>query len=126
MPSFDITSEVDMVALRNAVEGANRKITGRYDFKGTDARVEQADKLLGFQRTVQQAREAGKQEGRGLWRRYFLVRDAFASLGPAAVLTVHRSQGSTFTWTFHFTGLDEEMRQFRIKRQSSHLKTKGS
>ncbi len=46
MPSFDITSEVDMVALRNPVEGANRKITGRYDFKGTDARVEQADKLL--------------------------------------------------------------------------------
>ena len=46
MPSFDITSEVDMVALRNVVEGANRKITGRYDFKGTDARVEQADKLL--------------------------------------------------------------------------------
>ena len=46
MPSFDITSEVDMVALRNAVEGANRKITGRYDFKGSDARVEQVDKLL--------------------------------------------------------------------------------
>ena len=46
MPSFDITSEVDMVALRNAVEGANRKITGRYDFKGSDARVEQAEKLL--------------------------------------------------------------------------------
>jgi exodeoxyribonuclease-5 len=49
-----------------------------------------------LQRLRQQAREAGKQEGRGLWRRYFLVRDAFASLGPAAVLTVHRSQGSTF------------------------------
>ena len=46
MPSFDITSEVDMVALRNAVEGANRKITGRYDFKGSDARVEQTEKLL--------------------------------------------------------------------------------
>ena len=44
MPSFDITSEVDMVALRNAVEGANRKITGRYDFKGTDARVEQGNR----------------------------------------------------------------------------------
>ena len=28
--------------------------------------------------------------------RYFLIRDAFASLGPAAVLTVHRSQGSSF------------------------------
>jgi len=49
-----------------------------------------------LQRLRQQAREAGKSDGRGLWRRYFLVRDAFASLGPAAVLTVHRSQGSTF------------------------------
>ena len=46
MPSFDIMSEVDLVALKNAVEVANRKITNRYDFKGTDARVEQSDKLL--------------------------------------------------------------------------------
>ncbi len=51
-------------------------------------------------RLRQQAREAGKRDGRGLWRRYFLVRDAFASLGPAAVLTVHRSQGSTFGEVF--------------------------
>jgi exodeoxyribonuclease-5 len=41
-----------------------------------------------------------KAEGKALWRRYFLVRDAFASLGPAAVLTVHRSQGSTFGEVF--------------------------
>lgn len=46
MPSFDITSEVDLVALKNAVDVANRKITNRYDFKGTDARIEQAEKLL--------------------------------------------------------------------------------
>lgn len=46
MPSFDISSEVEMVDLRNAVESANRKITNRYDFKGTDARIEQNDKLL--------------------------------------------------------------------------------
>ncbi|WP_414027552.1 ATP-dependent DNA helicase [Cyanobium sp. ATX-6F1] len=51
-------------------------------------------------RLRQQAREAGKQEGRSLWRRFFLVRDAFASLGPAAVLTVHRSQGSSFDEVF--------------------------
>ena len=48
----------------------------------------------------QQARDAGKRDGRALWRRYFLLRDAFASLGPAAVLTVHRSQGSTFGEVF--------------------------
>jgi len=48
----------------------------------------------------QQARAGGRREGRGLWRRYFLLRDAFAWLGPAAVLTVHRSQGSTFAEVF--------------------------
>jgi uncharacterized protein YajQ (UPF0234 family) len=46
VPSFDILSEVDLAALRNAVDVANRKIGNRYDFKGTDARVEQNDKLL--------------------------------------------------------------------------------
>ena len=51
-------------------------------------------------RLRQQAKDAGKQDGKGLWRRFFLVRDAFASLGPAAVLTVHRSQGSTFAEVF--------------------------
>jgi uncharacterized protein YajQ (UPF0234 family) len=39
-------SEVDLVALKNALDMANRKITNRYDFKGTDARVEHNDKLL--------------------------------------------------------------------------------
>ena len=53
-----------------------------------------------MQRLRQQAREAGKKNGRPLWRRYFLIRDAFASLGPAAVLTVHRSQGSSFGEVF--------------------------
>ena len=64
---------------------------------GSSARME-LDTLM--QHLRQQAREAGKQAGRGLWRRYFLVRDAFASLGPAAVLSVHRSQGSTFGEVF--------------------------
>ena len=49
-----------------------------------------------LQRLRQQARDAGKSKGRSIWRQYFLIRDAFASLGPAAVLTVHRSQGSSF------------------------------
>jgi exodeoxyribonuclease-5 len=48
----------------------------------------------------QQALAAGRRDGRALWRHFFLVRDAFASLGPAAVLTVHRSQGSTFGEVF--------------------------
>jgi exodeoxyribonuclease-5 len=46
------------------------------------------------------ARGQEKSAARALWRRFFLLRDAFASLGPAAVLTVHRSQGSTFGEVF--------------------------
>jgi len=64
---------------------------------GTEPR-RQLDQLL--QRLRVQAKAAGKRDGRGLWRRFFLVRDAFASLGPAAVLTVHRSQGSSFGEVF--------------------------
>jgi cyclic-di-GMP-binding protein len=48
MPSFDITSEVDMVALKNAIDVADRQINNRYDFKGTSAKVElnEKDKLI--------------------------------------------------------------------------------
>jgi exodeoxyribonuclease-5 len=53
-----------------------------------------------LQRLRAAARVAEKGEARGLWRRFFLLRDAFASLGPAAVLTVHRGQGSTFGEVF--------------------------
>jgi len=40
MPSFDFSSEVDMVALKNAVDVTSRQIATRYDFKGTSAKVE--------------------------------------------------------------------------------------
>ncbi|HQR03712.1 MAG: YajQ family cyclic di-GMP-binding protein [Proteobacteria bacterium] len=44
MPSFDFTSETDMVALKNSVDVAGRAIDNRYDFKGTSARVELNEK----------------------------------------------------------------------------------
>ncbi|MEW5889409.1 MAG: YajQ family cyclic di-GMP-binding protein [Pseudomonadota bacterium] len=46
MPSFDVVSEVNQVELRNAVDQANKEIGTRFDFKGSDARVEQGEKLL--------------------------------------------------------------------------------
>ena len=48
MPSFDFTSEADMVALKNAVDVASRQIDNRYDFKGTSAKVElnEKDKII--------------------------------------------------------------------------------
>ena len=46
MPSFDIISEVNQVEVRNAVDQANREISTRFDFKGSDSRVEHKDKEL--------------------------------------------------------------------------------
>ncbi len=46
MPSFDIVSEVNIVEVRNAVDQASKEIGTRYDFKGSDARVEAAEKVL--------------------------------------------------------------------------------
>ena len=40
MPSFDIVSEVNHVEIRNAVEQCNKEVANRFDFKGSDARVE--------------------------------------------------------------------------------------
>ena len=46
MPSFDIVSEVDKQEVRNAVDQVNKEVSTRFDFKGSDARVEQADYVL--------------------------------------------------------------------------------
>ena len=44
MPSFDIVSEVNHVEIRNAIEQCNKEISNRFDFKGSDARVEVNEK----------------------------------------------------------------------------------
>lgn len=46
MPSFDIVSEVNQVELRNAVEQSNKEIANRFDFKGSDARIEHGEGTL--------------------------------------------------------------------------------
>ena len=46
MPSFDIVSQVNVQEVRNAVEQANKEIGNRFDFKGSDARIEQAELAL--------------------------------------------------------------------------------
>ena len=46
MPSFDIVSEVDKTEVKNAVEQTNKEVSTRFDFKGSDARIEQAELVL--------------------------------------------------------------------------------
>ena len=44
MPSFDIVSEVNQVEVNNAVDQANKEVSTRFDFKGSDARIEYKEK----------------------------------------------------------------------------------
>ncbi|MBA3478693.1 MAG: YajQ family cyclic di-GMP-binding protein [Lautropia sp.] len=46
MPSFDVICEANMVEIRNALDQANKEITNRFDFKGSDSRIELKDKAM--------------------------------------------------------------------------------
>jgi cyclic-di-GMP-binding protein len=46
MPTFDVVSEVDMQEVRNAVDQASREASTRFDFKGTDSKVELKEKSI--------------------------------------------------------------------------------
>ena len=46
MPSFDIVSEVNQVEVNNAVDQTNKEVSTRFDFKGSDARVEVKENVL--------------------------------------------------------------------------------
>ena len=49
MPSFDVVSEVDHHELNNAIDQANREIGTRYDFKGSNASIDQSGNDLTLQ-----------------------------------------------------------------------------
>ena len=40
MPSFDVVSQINMHELANAIDQTNREVSNRFDFKGTNSRVE--------------------------------------------------------------------------------------
>ena len=46
MPSFDVVSEVDRQELRNAVDQAQRELSQRFDFKGTNSSIEQNELVI--------------------------------------------------------------------------------
>ena len=40
MPSFDVVSEVDLQEVDNAVNQARKEIDTRYDFRGTNSKID--------------------------------------------------------------------------------------
>ena len=46
MPSFDIVSKPDLPSVNNAIDGVQREISTRYDFKGSQSKVEISENLI--------------------------------------------------------------------------------
>src|SRR4051812_30315726 len=61
MPTFDVVSEVDHQEVRNAVDQAQRELATRYDFKGTNSSIEQADLTLTLRSATEDRLRAVRQ-----------------------------------------------------------------
>ena len=61
MPSFDVVSEVDTQEVRNAVDQANRELSTRFDFKGTDTTVEFKDSSIEVESASEERLKAATQ-----------------------------------------------------------------
>mgnify|MGYP006193764397 CR=1 FL=1 len=46
MPSFDVVSKLDMQEIDNSISNSMKEITQRYDFKGSDSKIERNDKVI--------------------------------------------------------------------------------
>jgi len=86
MPSFDIVSQVDMQEVRNAVDQAMREIVNRYDFKGTDTKINIGDEGIVLESSAEGRLEAAIDvlKGRLVKRKVSLKAIAGGEIKPAA------------------------------------------
>ena len=61
MPTFDVTSEVDMQEVRNAVDQAAREVGQRYDFKGTNSTIDLGEDSIAMATSSEDRLNALKQ-----------------------------------------------------------------
>ncbi len=61
MPSFDVVSELDIQEVRNAVDQASREVSQRYDFKGTDTKMELGDDSISLNSSSDERINAARQ-----------------------------------------------------------------
>ena len=46
MPSFDVVSKLNMQEIDNSISNSMKEITQRYDFKGSNSKIERSDKII--------------------------------------------------------------------------------
>ncbi len=86
MPTFDVVSQVDMQEVRNAVDQAAREIVNRYDFKGTDTKIDISDEGIFLESSADGRLEAAIDvlKGRLVKRNVSLKSIAGGDIKPAA------------------------------------------
>jgi uncharacterized protein YajQ (UPF0234 family) len=92
MPSFDVVSEVDHQEVRNAVDQAQRELSTRFDFKGTNSTIEQSDLTLTLRSSTEDRLRALRQvlEERLVKRGVSLKGLDYAKVEEAAGATVRQ------------------------------------
>ncbi len=92
MPSFDVTSEVDLQEVRNAVDQASREVATRFDFKNTGATVELKDHEITLHTPTEDRLRALVQvlEEKLVRRQVSLKAVAFGKIEEGAKATVHQ------------------------------------
>lgn len=99
MPSFDVVSELDPHELRNAVDQTRRELAQRYDFRGTDTRIEDAGEgftiVSGTEDRAKAALQVFQEKlaRRGVSQKFFEFGEAEASGGMTSRLGIARQEG---------------------------------
>jgi uncharacterized protein YajQ (UPF0234 family) len=86
MPTFDVVSQVEMQEVRNAVDQAAREIVNRYDFKGTDTKINLSEEGISLESSAEGRLEAAIDvlKGRLVKRNVSLKSIAGGEIKPAA------------------------------------------
>jgi len=92
MPSFDVTSELDMQEVRNGVDQASREVATRFDFRNTGSAIELGDNEIVLRSGTEDRLEAARQvlEEKLVKRKVSLKAVDFGKVEDAAKGTVRQ------------------------------------
>jgi len=118
MPSFDIVSKVDLAEVDNAINGAMREITSRYDFKNSISNIKKDDNKI-----ILNAEDNYKiDQVQQILRTHFVKRKLNAS--SLKFSNIENAQGGTLRQTAEIIqGIDRELSQ-KINKEIKSSKLK--